>query len=557
MASSAQRLLLALGLLATLAGVSFGIHYAFQFNGRRADKQPPADNATARGKLPRPDPLLTLFRDGPTPDLVLMLSGPMYSYLQPCGCARPQTGGLERRYELLRRLRARGWAISAADLGDLAAKQMNEQARTKYETALQILQQMDYAAVGLGLTELGMPLEHALALAQNWQPPAIVAANLDDKENRFPEMFRGWTLHEPRRHHDEAAALGRLLGVFAGPPFRTPASAAAAPLSGRLRVAYVGLISDQVAAKAKARDATLAFQPVAQALPAVLEQVESRRPDVLVLLFQGLLEEARQIARQYPQFHVILAQDEYDTPTAAPKPEGKTLVIGLGSENKGKYVGLVGITRHPDQAGLDLRFRLLELSEQFELPDAETNPARELMKDYVLQVYQRDFLGKWPRGTHPVQLQFPEARYVGAEACKDCHKNAYAVWSSSRHSHAYEALIEHGKPVARRERKGAAPVLIGRQYDPECVTCHTTGFNFHGGFLDAQKTPHLRGNGCENCHGPASLHVASPKESKYYLPLRLRAGQVEYDICRKCHDGDNDPHFNWDVYWPKIRHGRD
>src|SRR5438105_3846482 len=41
--------------------------------------------------------------DGGPVDLCLILSGQMYGYLQPCGCSRPQVGGLERRFELMRR----------------------------------------------------------------------------------------------------------------------------------------------------------------------------------------------------------------------------------------------------------------------------------------------------------------------------------------------------------------------------------------------------------------------------------------------------------------------
>src|SRR5690348_7857475 len=38
------------------------------------------------------------------PDLVLILSGETYSYLQPCGCSRPQYGGLARRYNFIQGL---------------------------------------------------------------------------------------------------------------------------------------------------------------------------------------------------------------------------------------------------------------------------------------------------------------------------------------------------------------------------------------------------------------------------------------------------------------------
>src|SRR5882724_6944156 len=45
-------------------------------------------------------PIEDLFRDWPAnrkPDVVLVLSGQEHGYLQPCGCSKPQLGGLVRR----------------------------------------------------------------------------------------------------------------------------------------------------------------------------------------------------------------------------------------------------------------------------------------------------------------------------------------------------------------------------------------------------------------------------------------------------------------------------
>ena len=38
--------------------------------------------------------------------------------------------------------------------------------------------------------------------------------------------------------------------------------------------------------------------------------------------------------------------------------------------------------------------------------------------------------------------------------------------------------------------------------------------------------------------------------------MRLTKATVELNICVKCHDGDNDPHFagNFEKYWPKVEH---
>src|SRR5437660_891773 len=70
----------------------------------------PAENsgpaAPASGGLVLP---ARLFRGWDKPDLVLVLSGSQHGYLLPCGCSRPQVGGLERRWNFVQLLREKGW----------------------------------------------------------------------------------------------------------------------------------------------------------------------------------------------------------------------------------------------------------------------------------------------------------------------------------------------------------------------------------------------------------------------------------------------------------------
>jgi hypothetical protein len=178
------------------------------------------------------------------------------------------------------------------------------------------------------------------------------------------------------------------------------------------------------------------------------------------------------------------------------------------------------------------------------------------MQDYVYQVYARQLLAQWVaqrQRSHPQQLEQPGAAFVGASACAECHRTACQVWNNSKHSQAYDALVKYGQPQTSITRDGRQ-LLIGRQYDPECVICHTTGFAFKTGFRSEQETPQLRANGCENCHGPASLHVQFPKDPKYWQPLHRTASA---NLCISCHDSENDPHFDFSKYWPKIVHKKD
>ncbi len=571
--SRGERRATILGLAAVVAGLGLGLYFAFASGGTSPPNPPlrsgegganrdgvPSPSGSVERKLPPVE-----FFQGRQPQLVLMLTGEMQGFLMPCGCTRPQLGGLERRYELMQQLRAKGWTLSAADLGELAPKTNDPQSRIKYETSVQILKELGYAAVGLGLNEATLPLKDAFDLALSFQPPLILAANLDDKESKFPGMFQAWTIQEVARPESSK-------GVVAARAPATPVEDSGRATRNEYRVGYVGVVSQTVAEQITKRDSSLSFGPVAPAVTAALKELELKKPDVQVLLFHGPMAEAKELLEQFPQFHVVLTQG-IEEPSALAQRIGSTLVVSPG--HKGRYVGLVGVFARPASSenrsapreparnyaaweDFELAYQLYALDPSLELPDERTNPARERLRDYVARVHRElapgeTFLTRHPKTAHALQVEYPEAAYAGSAACKECHPKAYKTWSESKHAKAYEGLSEYGRPRVKRESDG---LLIGRQFDPDCVKCHTTGFDYRSGFVDEKRTPHLKGNGCENCHGPAGLHVVQPKLSRYSLPLRLSVATVDQK-CRTCHDADNDPKFDLKTYWRKIQHGRE
>ena len=42
------------------------------------------------------------------------------------------------------------------------------------------------------------------------------------------------------------------------------------------------------------------------------------------------------------------------------------------------------------------------------------------------------------------------------------------------------------------------------------------------------------------------------------LSMRVTKEQAKKNLCLECHDLDNSPEYDWDVYWPKVEHiGKD
>jgi hypothetical protein len=500
-----------------------------------------------------------LFRDWPKPDLVLLLSAQQHGYLLPCGCSHPQTGGLERRYNLLQLMKAKGWPIVALDLGDIPqkegpAKLPNVQGLIKYRYAMMALKAMGYAATSFGEHEASLPLLTALtAYALNEERPRVLAANVLQREENFPGMLAPFVVEDKDVRGDNL-------------PFK---------------VGVVGTIGPVV--KERIKDPSVHFTTkTGDALDKVLQELDTAKADLRVLLYQGLTNsskkgepptEAVACAEAYPQFPVILCLSESDMPASEPRvvtnskqPAKKTVIVTLG--HKGRYVGVLGVYRtgKPDQP-LQFRYQLVELTEDFLTPkDKEVgHPIIDLMEAYTRELKKGDYLHTYSQSKHPLQVMAPvanltrpgEPTYVGSEKCKNCHEYAYEVWKKSQHNHAYQTLADARRPSLR-------------QYDGECIVCHVTGFGYQGGFTDADKTPRLKNVGCESCHGPASVHVSNPTNKEWQArmnPWKAPDNETETaktkrisridQLCVTCHDMDNDVTYIHGAFarkWPKIQH---
>lgn len=114
---------------------------------------------------------------------------------------------------------------------------------------------------------------------------------------------------------------------------------------------------------------------------------------------------------------------------------------------------------------------------------------------------------------HPFTA-FPE--YIGTEACMKCHPKQYENFIKySRMSRSWEAIERMRNKITPDELKG-------------CYQCHTTGYGKTGGFVSAEKTPHLKNTGCEVCHGPGKKHAETKNPNYIKRKFTLQ-------ICEPCH----------------------
>src|SRR5262249_43341452 len=88
-----------------------------------------------------------------------------------------------------------------------------------------------------------------------------------------------------------------------------------------------------------------------------------------------------------------------------------------------------------------------------DLPGAPA--ARARIEAYALALAALDYDEEKP----PSAPDKGKAGYIGAEKCKDCHEEEYAVWKETPHARAWKSLVD-------KKRDKVA----------ECVDCHVAGF---------------------------------------------------------------------------------
>lgn len=156
-----------------------------------------------------------------------------------------------------------------------------------------------------------------------------------------------------------------------------------------------------------------------------------------------------------------------------------------------------------------------------------------------------------------VAAQAVDHKYIGAGACKMCHKSQFDVWAASPHAKAMETL----KSEAAAKAATAKGVKVPASEAPECLKCHETGFGADAALLDAKFDKNM-GVQCESCHGAGGdfKAIGSMKDHAKAVeaglnPLSVADGSAEKH-CVKCHNSESPSFkgFKFAEYWDKIKH---
>ncbi|MCU0958777.1 MAG: cytochrome C554 [Pirellulaceae bacterium] len=461
-----------------------------------------------------------LFVGWPQPRLVLVFTGSQYGFLEPCGCSglENQKGGLIRRFTLLKELAGRGWPVVPVDTGN-QVRRFGRQAEIKFQLTVEALRNMQYRAVGFGPDDLRLSAGELVAVVAPTgdEPSRFVCANVSVLDPAFTSRYL--ILEENGKRIGVTMVLGQRE-------------------------------QNQV------NNAEVMKRDAAEALREIWPALEQAACDLYVLVAHASIDESRQLARQFPQFPLLVTTGGAGEPTREPVLIEGTSVQMIEVGTKGMYASVVGLFDDPAQP---LRYQRVPLDARF----ADAPEALQLLAAYQDQIREAGYEGlEIAAQPHPSGREF-----IGSAACADCHDNAWRVWKDGidghrpKHAHAYATLQ---KPPKRAN--------IARNFDPECLSCHVVGWNpqkyfpYRSGYVSAESTPDLINVGCENCHGPGKQHTDAENGDVELSDEEIEALRQELVLkledaeqkCLECHDLDNSPDFQeegaFEKYWAKVKH---
>lgn len=249
---------------------------------------------------------------------------------------------------------------------------------------------------------------------------------------------------------------------------------------------------------------------------------QAQNKGMLTVLTTSMTQQEAQAQLPLRYVDVLTIRAAYEV-YGEPKKIGKTLVLQPGS--RGMRLGHITLER-----GRDGRIKSWR-NEVISMPPAVPDAAR--MADWYA-AYTAQLKSDYEARTAILKArQSDGSPYAGAEACQSCHIENHAIWQETKHSRAFSKL------------EG-----VNKAFDPNCIGCHSVGFNQDGGFIDLEATESLANVQCENCHGAARAHAESGGQKK-----TANVGWQPRQMCAQCHDRKHSPGFDFDRYWPKIRHG--
>ena len=432
----------------------------------------------------------------PQGTLLVLYTGSTQGHLEPCGCFIGQSGGLPRRATAISSIRAQGFSPLLVDLGDI----LPTKASKMKKSVLSMTTSPHNAVAETPTVGKIHPLDQlrtqkVLEAMRLLKYEALVP---DKADMSFGEDFLTDTLalqEFPLLTADIEELEGNIQPVLM-------------KAVGNKKVAVLGLSS--------------LFLQDTNVLDRLLPEIQ-KQADFIVILSNLSAEMNRTIAENYQSVSAILSHG-----TGEPEEIGNVLLTYSGSN--GETLGALLLNAG---SPLGVSAQQIALTEEVE----DDTHIRGLLQDFYKQVANDPQLqagGERLFSDEPLE-QHALSGYVGSQACATCHRKEFDQWAHTSHATAFNTLL-----------------TVGKQFYPECVSCHVTGFRYETGYqIGNEEKEQLADVGCETCHGPGKQHITTP------LTTNIR-GEVKNQVCMECHTPSHSPGFAQIVahVMPEVDHSR-
>ena len=419
----------------------------------------------------------------PQETLLVLYTGSTQGHLEPCGCFIGQSGGLPRRATAISSIRAQGFSPMLVDLGGILP---TKESKMKESMLAVTASPNDAVAETLPVNAVH-PLDQLRTqkVLESMRLLKYEALVPDKTDMNFGEDFVTDTLD--RQEFPLLTANSEEVG--------DNAQSVLMRTVGDKKVAVLGLSSLSL------QDTNLTV------LDRLLPEIQ-KQANFIVILSNLAPELNRTIAENYQGISAILSHGTGET-----EKIGNVLLTYSGSN--GETLGAL-LLNADDMFGVSAQ--QIALTEEVE----DDTQIRELLQDFYKQVANDPQLqaGGERLFSDEALEQDALSGYVGSQACTTCHRKEFDQWAHTSHATAFNTLL-----------------TVGKQFYPECVSCHVTGFRYETGYqIGSEEKEHLAEVGCETCHGPGKQHITTP------LTTNVR-GEVKNQVCVECHTPSHSPGF--------------
>lgn len=245
----------------------------------------------------------------------------------------------------------------------------------------------------------------------------------------------------------------------------------------------------------------------------ILNKIES---DYAILLSHSGLEQDISIAERFPEIGLIIGGHSQDVLKEALKVN-KTHIVQAGSDGYylGKTVlGFVGTKLE------SVTSRLMPLTLDLPNDPQLVRLAKKWDFQFISKFFQKE--KQW------LPL---DKKYLATDAatCAECHSKQYKSWRAGPHALSWQSIVQKKKTKSLK-----------------CVSCHVSGFGRLDGFINENLTPeHLTIN-CTDCHRTDAQHLTHKTTTSVQA--------IDAIVCQRCHNAQNDPEFNFEIYKDRVVH---